>query len=47
MCKVRRAGERKAADECHFEDVKLECVCEFAHLDNMLNAAGDGTSCSC
>ena len=26
VCKVCRAGERKAADEFHFEDVKLECV---------------------
>ena len=33
MC---RAGGRKAADEFHFEDVKLECVYEFAYLGNML-----------
>ena len=26
VCKVCRTGERKAADEFHFEDVKLECV---------------------
>ena len=32
MCKVCRAGGRKKADEFHFKDVKLECVCEFAYL---------------
>ena len=37
MCKVCRAGGRKAADEFHFEDVKLECVCKFAYLGDMLN----------
>ena len=39
MCKVCRAGGRKAADEFHFKDVKLECVYEFEYLDNMLNDA--------
>ena len=34
MC---RAEGRKAADEFHFEDVKLECVCKFAYLVDMLN----------
>ena len=37
MC---RAGGRKAADEFHFEDVKLECVYEFAYLGDILNDAG-------
>ena len=37
MC---RAGGRKAADEFHFEDVKLERVYELAYLGNMLNGAG-------
>ena len=32
VCKVCRAGGRKAADKFHFEDVKLECVGEFAYL---------------
>ena len=37
MCK----GEgRKAADEFRFEDVKLECVCKFAYLGDMLNNTG-------
>ena len=40
MCKVCRAGGRKAADEFCFEDIKLECVCEFAYLGDMLNDAG-------
>ena len=40
MCKVCRTGGRKAADEYHLEDVKLECVYEFAYLDDMLNDAG-------
>ena len=40
MCKVCSAGGRKAADEFHFEDVKLECVYEFAYLGNMLNDTG-------
>ena len=38
MCKVCRAGGRKAADEFHFEDVKIEC--EFAYLGDMLNDTG-------
>ena len=40
VCKVCRAGGRKAADEFHFEDVKLECVCEFAYLGDLLNNTG-------
>ena len=40
VCKVCRAGGRKAGDEFHFEDVKLECVCEFAYLGDMLNDTG-------
>ena len=40
LCKVCRAGGRKAADEFHFEDVKLECVYEFAYLGDMLNDIG-------
>ena len=40
VCKMCRAGGRKAADEFHFEDVKLECVCEFVYLGDMLNDAG-------
>ena len=40
VCKVCRAGGRKAADEFRFEDVKLECVCEFAYSDDMLNDTG-------
>ena len=40
MCALCRAGERKAADEFHFEDVKLECVCKFAHLGDILNDTG-------
>ena len=40
MCKVCRARGRKAADEFHFQDVKLQCVCEFAYLGDMLNDAG-------
>ena len=40
VCKVCRAGGRKAADEFHFEDVKLECVYEFAYLGDMLNDTG-------
>ena len=31
---------RKAGDEFHFEDVKLECVYEFAYLGDMLNDTG-------
>ena len=26
-----RGGWRKASDEFRFEDIKLECVCEFAY----------------
>ena len=40
VCKMCRAGGRKAADEFHFEDVKLECVYEFVYLGEMLNDAG-------
>ena len=40
MCKTCRAGGRKAADEFHFEDVKLEYVYEFAYLGDMLNDTG-------
>ena len=40
VCKVRKDGGRKAADEFHFEDVKLECVYEFAYLGDMLNDGG-------
>ena len=36
VCKVCRTGGRKVADEFHFEDVKLECVYEFAYLGDML-----------
>ena len=35
-----RDGGRKAADEFRFEDVKLECVGEFAYLGDMLNDTG-------
>ena len=31
---------RKAVDEFHFEDVKLECVYEFAYLGDILNDTG-------
>ena len=37
MCKVCRAGERKAADEFRFE----VSVCEFAYLGDMLNDTGE------
>ena len=37
MC---RTGGRKAADEFRFEDVKLEYVCKFAYLGDMLNDTG-------
>ena len=48
MCKVCRAGGRKAAGEFRFQDVKLECVYKFAYLGDMLNdTGGGGTSCSC
>ena len=40
VCKVCRAGGRRAAGEFRFEDVKLECVCEFAYLGNMLSDTG-------
>ena len=40
LCAVCRAGRRKAADKFHFEDVKLECVYEFACLGDMLNDTG-------
>ena len=40
MCRVCRAGGIKAADEFHFKNVKLECVCEFAYLGDMLNDTG-------
>ena len=40
VCTVCRAGGRKAGDEFHFEDVKLECVYEFAYLGDMLNDTG-------
>ena len=39
VCKVCRAGGRKAA-EFRLEDVKLECVYEFAYLGDMLNDTG-------
>ena len=37
MCKVCRAGGRKAADEFRFKDVKLKCVGESTYLGDMLN----------
>ena len=40
VCKVCRTGGRKATDEFYFEDVKLECVYEFAYLGDMLKDAG-------
>ena len=40
VCRVCRDGGRKATDEFHFENVKLECVYEFAHLGDMLNDTG-------
>ena len=40
VCKVCRVGGRKAADEFCFEDAKLECVCKFAYLGDMLNDTG-------
>ena len=40
VCKVCRAGGRNAADEFHFEDVKLACVYEFVYLDDMWNDKG-------
>ena len=38
LCKVCRAGGRKAADEFHFEDVKLKClrVCVFSAICSMI-----------
>ena len=41
VCKMCRGGGRKAADEFRFEDVKLECVCEFVYLGDMLNGTGE------
>ena len=40
VCKVYRAGGRKAADEFCFKDVKLECFCKFVYLGDMLNDTG-------
>ena len=40
LCKVCRGGGRKTADEFRFEDVKLECVCKFVYLGDMLSDAG-------
>ena len=40
VCKVCKGGGRKAADEFHFKDVKLECVSQFAYLGDMLNDTG-------
>ena len=40
MCAKCVGGGRKTADEFCFEDVKLECVCEFVYLDEMLNTGG-------
>ena len=40
MCKVYRAGGRKATDEFHLKDVKLECIYEFAYFGDMLNDTG-------
>ena len=40
FCAKYRGGGRKAADEFHFEDVELGCVCDFAYLDDMLNDTG-------
>ena len=40
VCKVCRAGGRKAADEFRFEDIELECVFKFVYLGNMLNDTG-------
>ena len=37
MCKVCRAGGRKASDEFRFKDVKLGCVCEFVNLGDILH----------
>ena len=37
---VCKGGGRQAYDEFCFEDVELECVGEFAYLDNMLNDTG-------
>ena len=41
VCKVCRGGGRQAADEFRFEDVELECVDEFAYLEDMLNDTGE------
>ena len=40
MCKMCRGLERKAADKFRFQDVKLECVYEFAYLGDMFNDTG-------
>ena len=40
LCKMCRGGGRKAADKFRFEDVELDCVGEFAYLDDKLNDAG-------
>ena len=40
VCKMCRGGGRKAADECCFEDVKLECVGEFVYLGDIWNDTG-------
>ena len=40
LCTVCRAGRRKAVDEFRLEDVKLECICEFMYLGDMLNDTG-------
>ena len=37
MC---RGGGRKVVEEFCFEDVELECVGDFAYLDNTLNDTG-------
>ena len=43
VCKVCRAGGRKATYVFLFEDVKLECVYKFVYLGNMLNDTGEVT----
>ena len=40
VCKMCRAGGRKASDKFHFEDVELECVGDFVYLGDMLNDTG-------
>ena len=39
VCKVCKAGGRKAADGFCFEDVKLKCV-YYVYLGDMLNDTG-------